>query len=63
VELVGGEGEVHTFEPVPANSELIARNIERNTIQNVILNEMAVPSEPGSLTLCLPDISINTRWT
>jgi tRNA A58 N-methylase Trm61 len=43
-ELVGGEGEVHTFEPVPANAELIARNIKQNTIQNAILNEISVSS-------------------
>ena len=61
-ELVGGEGEVHAFEPVPANSELLARNIEQNTIQNVILNEIAVSSEPGTLTLFLPDVAINTGW-
>jgi FkbM family methyltransferase len=61
-ELVGGEGEVHAFEPVPANSELLARNIEQNNIQNVILNEIAVSNESGTLTLFLPDVAINTGW-
>ena len=61
-ELVGGEGEVHAFEPVPVNSELLARNIEQNTIQNVFLNEIAVSSESGTLTRFLPDVAINTEW-
>ena len=41
---------------------MIARNIEQNTIQNVILNEIAVSSESGTLTLFLPDVAINTGW-
>jgi FkbM family methyltransferase len=61
-ELVGGEGEVHAFEPVPANSESLARNIEQDNVQNVILNEIAVSSKLGSLTLFLPDVAINTGW-
>ena len=61
-ELVGGEGEVHAFEPVPANQELLARSIERNSIQNVIVNRSAVSSESGTLTLFLPDVTINTGW-
>jgi FkbM family methyltransferase len=58
-ELVGGEGEVHAFEPVPADSESLARNIEQDNVQNVILNEIAVSSKLGSLTLFLPDVAIN----
>jgi FkbM family methyltransferase len=62
LELVGGAGEPHAFEPVPANSESLARNIKQNTIQNVILNHTSVSSEPGSLTLFLPDVAIITGW-
>ena len=40
----------------------LARNIKQNTIQNVILNKIAVSSEPGSLTLFLPDVAIITGW-
>jgi hypothetical protein len=50
LELVGGEGEVHAFEPVPTSSELLARNIEQTTIQNIFLNEIAVSSKTGTLT-------------
>jgi FkbM family methyltransferase len=61
-ELVGGEGEVHTFEPVLANSEALAHYIKQNTIQNVILNEGVVSIELSTLTIFLPDVAINSGW-
>ncbi len=52
---VGGEGEVHCFEPVPANFEALSRNVELNGFDNVVLNRAAVGAEPGQARLGLPE--------
>jgi FkbM family methyltransferase len=51
--LVGGEGIVYAFEPVPAHAETLRRNVELNALKNVVVLEKAAGSSsgPGQLTL------------
>jgi FkbM family methyltransferase len=60
--LVGSGGEVHAFEPVPNNAARIKRNLGRNNIANVFLNELAVAEGSGTLTLYLPGVTFNSGW-
>jgi FkbM family methyltransferase len=54
--IVGETGEVHAFEPVPANFESLERNVRLNGFSNVRLNRAAVGAEKGELELGLPDV-------
>ena len=47
--LVGGSGQVHSFEPTPSTFELLRVNTVR--FSNVYLNQVAVTSESGTVTL------------
>ncbi len=51
--LVGDAGEVHAFEPIPANAERIQTAVQRNGLRNVYLNQVAVGDAPGTLELYL----------
>lgn len=44
---IGMDGHLTTFEPVPLNTDVIARNIELNKIENVTLVRAAVGSKTG----------------
>jgi FkbM family methyltransferase len=45
--LVGPEGRVHAFEPVPENFEMATANIRQNVRSNVELNQVAVGAKDG----------------
>jgi FkbM family methyltransferase len=51
---VGPAGEVHAFEPVPANHERLAENVALNGLSNVVLHRVAVGDEEGTTTLGIP---------
>ncbi|HVK18491.1 MAG TPA: FkbM family methyltransferase [Fimbriiglobus sp.] len=53
--LVGPTGRVIAFEPDPRSFELLRRNVERNGCTNVVLEQKALSSEPGTLTLQVSD--------
>ena len=58
----GPHGRVVAFEPVPANIDLLRRNLESNSVtQGVHVVEAAVGSEAGELTLFLEDHSVGTH--
>jgi FkbM family methyltransferase len=51
--LVGDRGVVYAFEPVPANTAALRRNVRLNGFANVILIEKAISSAPGREKLIL----------
>ena len=51
--LVGPEGRVHAFEPIPAMQELIERSIEHNHVSNITLHPFAFGSESNQLELAI----------
>jgi FkbM family methyltransferase len=53
--LVGPKGEVHAFEPVPANFERLQANIALNALSNVRPSRVAVGDENGEVSLGLRD--------
>lgn len=55
--LVGPKGRVISFEPVPANAEILRGNIQRNDYGNLVLVEKAVASKPGRAEIHLSDFS------
>jgi FkbM family methyltransferase len=56
--LVGPSGEVHAFEPVPANFERLGRNVALNDLPGVHLNRAAVGDREGEVSLGLRDESL-----
>lgn len=48
---VGAAGKVLTFEPLPANCDIIEKNIQENGLKNVNLERKAVGSKPGTITI------------
>ena len=48
---VGGAGKVVTFEPSPANCDIIETNIKHNELRNVTLERKAVGAERGTITI------------
>jgi FkbM family methyltransferase len=54
--IVGEEGQVHAFEPVPSNFEALEENVRANGFANVTLNRAAVGAAPGELELGLPEV-------
>jgi FkbM family methyltransferase len=50
---VGPSGRVHAFEPVPANADVLERNVALNDLANVRVNRAAVDAADGELTLGL----------
>jgi FkbM family methyltransferase len=53
--LVGPTGRVIAFEPDPRSFALLQRNVARNGCTNVVLEQKALSSEPGTLTLHVSD--------
>lgn len=49
--LVGEKGRVFAFEPDPVSFALLERNVRLNGLTNVVLEQKAVSSEPGSIRL------------
>jgi len=48
---VGAGGKVVTFEPLPANCDIIEKNIRLNGLKNVTLERKAVGAERGKITM------------
>lgn len=48
---VGPNGQVHAFEPNPRNHRRVLENIALNRLQNVMVHNTALGSEPGRATL------------
>ncbi len=48
---------VYAFEPFPQNVELLKRNIDKNNLQNVVINPVAVSDRMGGGKLFLSDIN------
>ena len=51
--LVGKSGKVFAFEPEPSNFEILAKNVELNKCDNVVLENKAVALKSGKLELFL----------
>ena len=49
--LVGESGQVHTFEPDPVAFPLLQDNIQKNKLENIFLNELALSEENGKISL------------
>jgi FkbM family methyltransferase len=46
-------GEVHAFEPVPANCERLRQNLDLNDVSNVVMRQVAVGQQAGSVCIGL----------
>jgi FkbM family methyltransferase len=53
--LVGPNGRVFAFEPVPDNFEVLCENVRLNGYRNVILEQKAVTNASGPVTLHVPE--------
>ncbi len=49
--IVGASGSVHSFEPVPWSFEQLSRNVALNKMWNVVLNNLALLSKAGEVTI------------
>lgn len=56
-ELVGAAGEVHAFEPEPANFRQLRANCVLNDLRNVSCNNLALDREAGTALLYQSDIA------
>jgi len=56
---VGIDGKVVTFEPYPANCDILEKNIKLNGLKNVILQRKAVGAERGIINIDAPGCSVN----
>jgi FkbM family methyltransferase len=54
--LVGPEGRIIAFEPVPASFEILAANLARLPLQNVSLLNVAASSEAAEKTMVIPQL-------
>lgn len=54
--LIGPEGNVYAFEPVPENRVVLRRNIEQNKSSNIIVLEQAVSNKDGDI------VEFNIPW-
>lgn len=57
---VGVGGKVVTFEPFPANCDILEKNIKLNGLKNVNLQRKAVGAECGIITISGSSFSINS---
>ena len=62
-QLVGPRGQVHAFEPAPANARRLRVNLLLNDVANVSVEEAAVYSRDGSVTLNLFDDRLGSWHT
>jgi len=53
-DLVGPEGEVHSFEPQPGVCDLLRRSADLNDMPWISVHELALGDEAGSATMYLP---------
>jgi FkbM family methyltransferase len=60
--LVGDNGHVHAFEPIPQNAEAIRRNVDRNALTNIKIIEAAVSDSGGTLPLFVSDSPKSSGW-
>lgn len=58
---VAPDGLVYSFEPVPENFDILVRNLNRNELTNVVLEQLAVGAYVGNSTIYLADHSIGTH--
>jgi FkbM family methyltransferase len=58
---VAPNGTVYSFEPVPENFEILVRNLARNQLTNVVVEQSAIGNEVGRSTIYLEDNSIGTH--
>ncbi len=52
--LVGDEGRVFAFEPLPANFRILEENLSLNQIQNVVVRREAVSDRSGEISFEFP---------
>ena len=50
-DVVGAHGQVHSFEPMPANYELLRKNVDANGLNQVHLHNFALSDRKGEATL------------
>lgn len=60
---VGPTGQVHAFEPVPANAARLRANVELNEFANVVVNEVAVSAASSREWLGIVDIRGESGWS
>ena len=60
--IVGPNGHVYAFEPIPENALRVKQSLERNGISNVTVIEAAVLNSTGSTTMFVSDMSSNSGW-
>jgi FkbM family methyltransferase len=53
--LVGTRGSIHAFEPIPANADLMRRNLRINGFRNVTVVQKAVTDAVGLASIWLTD--------
>jgi len=51
--LVGSDGAVYSFEPLPANVAILRANAKRNSLDQIEVIEMAISDKPGGATLAI----------
>jgi len=49
--LVGSSGQVHAFEPVAANAEVLRANLTRNEFTNATIHQLALANTTGELRM------------
>jgi FkbM family methyltransferase len=54
-------GTVYSFEPVPENFELLVRNLARNQLTNVVVEQLAIGDDIGHASIYLAGDSIGTH--
>jgi FkbM family methyltransferase len=55
--MVGPEGHVYAFEPIPEIARALAQNAARNDLANVTVLELALSDEAGEAVLRIPDVN------
>lgn len=54
--IVGINGSVHSFEPIPHNFEILELNCQVNNSKNVILNKIGLAEKSGEIDFFIPTI-------
>jgi FkbM family methyltransferase len=60
-QLVGAEGQVHAFEPVPATAKVLRGNVEMNELRQVIVHEVGVSDRNGQARFEVGHESVRAR--
>lgn len=62
-QVVGADGAVHSFEPLPWAAASIRHNLERNHLGHVVLHQMAASDRPGLANFTSDlDVSSHFQW-